>query len=363
MGGHRSSRAFVLRVVGAAGVLLGSWLVAVGPVLADTAAAVDDIGWWSRANQDPAVGGVLVVPDVSPGQLLVEGTPEGATAIAALRATLPDRTGNAVLTLRAASQVGGDTAVLLACQSGSGWTGVHAGAWDAKPSPDCSQSVQGIPSDDGTEWTFAIAPLQFGDQLDVVLTPGRDPSSQEAFGSAFRVVFERPTAEAIDVTPIAGDGGSSPPPTAPSPPLGTPGAPAPGAASGTSPFTPAGGGSPSFAFPSPSGQLSGQPAQAALPPAEQGRTATAPSITASQPLAAGTVGARSDGRLLGVIVVLGAGALLYWSTQQPVPERRVLSRFATAASSTGAVAAGPEPPVGGLGRFRRPRSTPARRLG
>lgn len=362
MGVHLGHRAVALRALGVVGLLLGGWLAAVDPALAEPASSVDDIGWWSRANQDPAIGGVLVVPDVSPGQLLVEGTPEGATAIAALRATLPEGTGSAVLTLRAASAVGAETAVLLACQSGSGWTGVHAGAWDAKPSPDCSQSVQGIPSEDGTEWTFAVAPLQFGDQLDLVLTPGRDPSSGEQLASAFRVVFDRPTADAIEVAPVA-DGGAGGVPE----PLPVPRAPvtaSPGAPGGGSSFTP--GGSPSFSMPAPlsADGLSSQPAQAALPPGEQGRTATAPSLTAAQPVAAPALDASSgEGRLLGVVVVLGAGALLYWSSQQPLPERRVLSRFAAAGAVSTAADVTPEPAMGGLGRFRRPRSTPARPLG
>ena len=111
------------------GLLAGSLLVAAGaPASAATASSIDDTGWWSRANQDATIGGALVFPDVSAGQLLVEGTPEGATAIAALRATLPEGTGQPVLTLHAASATGGDTAVLLACQAGSGWTGAHAGA-------------------------------------------------------------------------------------------------------------------------------------------------------------------------------------------------------------------------------------------
>ncbi|HEU5082486.1 MAG TPA: hypothetical protein VFU14_04040 [Acidimicrobiales bacterium] len=360
MGRHLGRRAIALRALGAVGLLLGGWLAAVDPALAEPASSVDDIGWWSRANQDPAIGGALVVPDVSPGQLLVEGTPEGATAIAALRATLPEGTGSAVVTLRAASAVGAETAVLLACQAGSGWTGVHAGAWDAKPSPDCSQSVQGIPSEDGTEWTFAVAPLQFGDQLDLVLTPGRDPSSGEQLASAFRVVFERPTADAIEVAPVAG-GVQRPVPMPTDPRTAPPGAPGGGAS-----FTPGGSGTPSFSVPAPlpADALSSQPAQAALPPGEQGRTATAPSLTATQPVAAPPLETSSgEGRLLGVIVVLGAGALLYWSSQQPLPERRGLSRFAAAGAVSTVADVAPEPTVGGLGRFRRPRTAPARPLG
>lgn len=346
-----------VRALAAIGLVAGAWL-AVAPAEAEPASSVDDLGWWSRANQDPTLGGVLLFPDVTPGQLLVEGTPEGATAIAALRATLPEGTGNPVLTLSAASAVGAEAAVLLACQSGSGWTGAHAGAWDAKPSPDCSKSVQGIPSEDGTTWSFALAPLQFDDQIDVVLTPGTVAESEGSLGSAFRVVFERPDATDFEVSEAAAP--------APAPPavLG----PGDGGFASGPPTIGGGSDRPTFTPPTPSsgGQLSPPTVRAALPDVEQGATATAPSVQATQPLAVPALAATggSDGRLLGVVVVLAAGALLYWSSQQPVPERQLLSRFASAAPATSTnVVPAPAVTVGGLGRFRRERTGAARRLG
>jgi hypothetical protein len=348
------------RLAAAFAAVTGLWMVAAAPAVANDSAVVDDTGWWSRAKQEATLGGALVFPDVAPGQLLVEGTPEGATAIAALRATLPDGAGNPVLTLRAASGVGAETAILLACLSGSGWTGTYAGSWDAKPSPDCSQSVQGIPSDDGSEWTFALAALQFGDQVDVVLTPGAVPDTEDSFGSTFRIVFDRPGPDAITVAE-----GAAPPPALPDMP-----SPAPTGGPASSPVAPpvaSGSSTPRFDPPVPSpAPVSDQPVIAALPPEEQGATATAPSLRGAQPLAAPPITRTSgaDGRMLGVLVVLCAGALLYWSTQLPVPEHRVLSRFASAApTSSVAAAASPAPVLGGLGRFRRERTGPAKRLG
>ncbi|MFP5322638.1 MAG: hypothetical protein ACLGIC_12445 [Acidimicrobiia bacterium] len=345
----------LLRLPAALLLGLGAWLAVPAPVAAVDSPTIDDVGWWGRLNQQALPTGGLLYNDVTTGQLLVEGTPEGATAIAAVRATLPEGTGDPVLTLQASSAAGAETAVLLACQAGSGWTGAHAGAWDAKPSPDCSASVQGVPAEDGSSFTFALAPLQFGDQIDVVLTPGVLAEGQGS--STFRVVFERPGPEALVVSEAA-----SPPPAFPAPSFG---------GSDTEvPVTPA---SPSFAPSAPSSfsvptpptpsQLASQPAQAALPPTEQGATATAPRL-APQPLAAPPVEvAGTEGRALGALVVLAAGGLLLWTSQQPVPDRQVLSRFATAAVGTGSVAAAPEPTLGGLGRFRRERSGPARRIG
>jgi len=348
----------LLRIPALLLLVTGGWLaVAAGPVAAEGTPVIDDVGWWGRLNQQALPTGGVLYTDVTAGQLLVEGTPEGATAIAAIRATLPEGTRDPVLTLKTASAAGAEAAVLLACQSGSGWTGTHAGTWESKPSPDCSKSVQGLPSEDGTGFTFALGPLQFGDQIDVVLTPGVLAEGQQA-SSAFRIVFERPGPDVLTVSEGAA------PPAAPATPSFDGGSGVPGA---TPSFSPSTGGGTSFSVPSPPtpGQLSLQPAQAALPADEQGATATAPDLPGNQPLASAPVAAASsaDGRALGVLVVLAAGALLWWSSQQQVPERQVLSRFATAAAGATSVVPAAQPVLGGLGRFRRERGAPARPLG
>lgn len=376
----------ILRSLGVVGLVIGAMLLATGGVAAaKDASSIDDTGWWTRANQDALVGSALVFPDVSPGELLVEGTPEGATAIAALRATLPEDTTRPVLTLTATSAAGADTAVLLACQAGSGWTGAHRGQWSAKPNPDCSQSVQGVP--EGDEWTFALEALQFGDQLNLVFVPGVDPNSGGSANSAFRIVFDRPSEASIQVSESSvepdfevpdfdsSDFGSDAGDSSPS------GAGSTGGSGGSGGTGFSGSSTPSFSAPSPASgdQLADQPVQAALPADEQGQTATAPILSASNPLAPEPLRASnggSDGRLLGLLVVLCAAAVLYWSSQQELPARRTLSRFAVAAGGASVTTAAPEDgPVdladqvpaekrmGGLGRFRRVRDTPARRLG
>lgn len=350
------------RLAGVAGLVVGAFVFAVAPfAAAQDAASLDDLGWWARTNQNPLLGQASGT-DVTPGQLVVEGAPEGATAIAALRATLPADAGSPVLTLRVASELGGSSAILLACQAGSGWTGAHAGPWAAKPNPDCAQSVQGIPSDDGSEWTFALGPLQFADQLNVVLTPGVDAAQPNGLnGSAFRMVFERPGASSIQVSTASEDfspGVSSPPPAF-DPPA------APGTDDFESSFTPIGTGS-TFVPPAPAtdGSLADQPARSSLPASEQGQTATAPVLGAQNPLRAAAIDDAGDaGRFLGVLVFLVAGGLLAWSSTQPAPERMVLSRFAATAVTHASVTPTAGPTEGGLGRFRRQRDTPARRLG
>lgn len=349
------------RLAGVAGLVVGAFLFVVAPFAgAQDAASLDDSGWWARTNQDPLLGQASGA-DVTPGQLLVEGAPEGATAIAALRATLPADTGSPVLTLKVASQLGGDTAILLACQAGSGWTGAHAGPWGAKPNPDCAQSVQGVPSDDGAEWTFALGPLQFGDQLNIVLTPGVDPALPDGLNrSAFRIVFDRVGAGSIQVTEASED--FSPGITVPS---FTVDPPSSGSDTLQPSFTPIDTGS-SFVPPTTAtdSSLADQPARSSLPASEQGQTATAPVLGAQNPLRAAAIDDAGDaGRFLGVLVFLVAGGLLAWSSTQPAPERMVLSRFAASASTHASVTPTVDPTEGGLGRFRRQRDTPARRLG
>ena len=59
-------------------------------------ASVDDSGWWWRAQTNP---GLLLPapPTVAPGQLLVQGAPDQAAAIAAVEADLM-RDGGRVIT-------------------------------------------------------------------------------------------------------------------------------------------------------------------------------------------------------------------------------------------------------------------------
>lgn len=357
-----------LRLAGFLGLVVGGLLMFAPTASAGDAASLDDVGWWARTNQDPVLGAVSG-PDTAPGQLLVEGAPDGASALAALKATLPPDTGTPVLTLKVASEFGAADAVLLACQAGSTWEGAHAGAWDKHPKPDCSQSVQGVVSDDGSEFVFQLGPLQFGNQIDVVLTPGLDETRPEGLNSSvFRIVFDRPTASSIQVS----DAPKGFAPNLELPEIEFTPAPAASGSGGStggdfsSPsFTPIDTGS-TFTPPADSGEVAmpSAPARAALPADEQGQTASAPILGAQQGLAAAVEDGADAARFFGFAIVLAAGGLLAWSSSQPVPERLVLSRFAaTASTHTSVVPAVEDESMGGLGRFRRIRNTPAHRIG
>lgn len=331
-------------------------LVAIGlPALAAPAASIDDAGWWWRAKQGQLGAVPAAPPNVQPGQLLVQGAPDGASALAAIRATLGEDQANPVLTLTVAADgdQGGETAVVLACQTGSSWSGGDAQVWDSKPKPDCSVSVQGQRATDGSTWTFPVGALQFNNDLNVILVAGTDPTLPAgANGSVFSLTFEKPTTASIQTT-----GGSAPPPTFPS------GGSFSNGSSSTGTFSETG----TFAPPVGSGTFAVSPVSPALPEADQGLTATAPVIQARipAPVLQPVKALKSDGaRALGALVLVLGAAGAWWFGQQAPPLPRKLGRFATTAAS-GAVPEGsmlPAPEVGGLGRFARVRTGPPPRL-
>ena len=204
---------------GAIALLLGSSLV-VDPAVADPAASIDDSGWWWRAQTSPDVM-LPGPPTVDEGELLVQSGPEGAIALAAISGTLVEGQANPILTLDVAEggDVGGDGAVVLACQAGSTWQGGDAQAWPEHPQAGCEAGgVEGQPSDDGTQWTFDLGALQFADQVNVVIVPGVVEGQPEgANHPTFSLTFAPPTVASLSTTP-----GEAPTTTPPSDPVVTP---------------------------------------------------------------------------------------------------------------------------------------------
>ena len=165
--------------------------LALTPLLAAPvgAAPPSAAGWWWRA-QTGLVAAVPPPPNVPAGGLMVAGAPDGATAVSALRFELAEGEGSPVLTLRVADDVGGATAEMAACPTGAPWSPALAGTWDEKPTAACSRgSVQGVRSEDGATWTFALAPLLVGTVLDVVVVP--------AERSVFQLAFDPPSQDAL----------------------------------------------------------------------------------------------------------------------------------------------------------------------
>lgn len=311
--------------------LVGLVLVLAAPAGAEDANRIADDGWWWR-TQTGLLTELPPPPGVEEGQLLVQSTPDGAQAIAAVSAVLAEGQTNPVLTLDVATDGGGAAAVLLACQAGSAWVGDDAGRWDSRPKVDCTTSVTGIPSDDGTQWTFALGPLQFDDRFNVVLVPGLLADS-EAYPS-FHLAFEAPTAASI--TTSAGQG---PTPTFPAPTSPPTAPPATTASAPSASFTP----SPRTAATVPAATSTPlAPAEPALEPEDQGLTDTAPVLQEAAVAAVEAPEPRTLARVIGTLVLLAglAGAV-------------VTRRSAALAGA----AATPEVPVlGGLARFRSQRT-------
>ena len=304
-------------------VLVGSSL-AIQPAAAEAAASVDAAGWWWKLQTSPDVL-LPGPPSVAEDQLLVQGAPDGAVAIAAIAATLATGDADPVLTLRVAEggDAGGSGAVLLACQAGSQWQGGGAQAWADKPQPACDTAgVAGMRADDGSTWTFDLSSLQFDDQVNVVLVPGVvEGQPAGANGSVFSLTFEAPTPASIQGSP------GSPPP---SPTL-------PEVQGGDLPST---GEVPAFDPPAfGGGSVDLPPVEAALPEAEQGLTPVAPSIQDRSPLLPASVASdpRSEhAEAVGIVILLLGAALVYASARQQQP-------------------IGPDGIEGGLARWARPR--------
>jgi hypothetical protein len=303
-------------------------LMAIGVVLLlappqASAASLDAAGWWWRPQTSALPVPLPAPPTVAKGQLLVEGQPQGANAVAALRFTLADGEGSPVLTLKpaAGSTVPAD-AVVLACRSLVPWGPEEAGAWENKPLVDCATSVQGIPSEGGA-LTFALAPLQSETTLDIVLVPGTVAAAPAgANGSVFSMVLDRPGPEALQVAAGSGPTGGS---FSTSQEFGSGADPA----TGTFDASPSG----AFAAPSFTPPAAAPAASPSLTPIEQ-----APSLATRAAPAPFSDGYDGGTRALGLVVfAVGAALALRSMLGSKQPD--------VAADS-----------VGGLGRFSRART-------
>jgi hypothetical protein len=305
-------------------LLLLTGTVLVGAPTGAGAASVDATGWWWRPQTTALPARLPGPPYVGAEQLLVEGQPQGANAVAAVRFTLAEGEGSPVLILKPVAPLPPD-AVVLACRSAGPWAPDTVGPWEAKPVVDCAASVQGIAAADGTV-TFALTPLVGeGGSLDIVLTPGVVAAAPAgANGSTFSLTFDKPTALATSpgATPTGGSFGS-----------GAASVPASDVAGDTA-FD---GGSSAFAGPSAYTPPAAAAATPALTPQEQVPLATEPG--GAQPATSSYDGGT---RLLGVVVLVLGLALTFWSWGVPLQRVRPAVEEATET-------------IGGLGRFARPR--------
>lgn len=199
---------------------LGVALITI-PAKPAVAAGITATGWWFRASTatptaeiPQPIPGAPTVPVVAPapptvaeGELHVEGTATGATAIAAMTVLLDKGESSPILTLQPTDgSVVPPNALILACRAAVDWTppDSNPGTWESKPLVDCATSVQGQLTDDG-KIVFPLQPLVSGTLLDVVFVPGSDPAlPAQAGGSAFSLTFAKPGPESLVTTPASG---------------------------------------------------------------------------------------------------------------------------------------------------------------
>ena len=340
--------AILLAVVGNVFVL--------APPPVSAAASAPTSAWWSRAANPrptdevpaalpvPAPDSPATVPAGSAGpdgQLVVESTPEGAVAIAAIRWDLGDGDSSPSLTLPIGP---GSTlnpqSIVLACRAGAPWaspeTGV--GAWNEKPLVDGANCINGVIADDLSTVAFGLQPLVSGNRLDVVLTPGEDPALAPPPGapeppvtldrSTFRWMFPAPDTSALTVVEGTFDEGAGDRVVTPDPievevPVDGPSfdaAPAP-APTVTAP--------PTTAAPVPVAAPALEPDELAAP---------APIIRPASSIGTGA------NRTVGFVFLLLAGAMAAWAYWS---DRQAAAALVAADGTTHA--------VGGLSRFARPR--------
>ena len=342
-----------VRLLAALVAAAGASLLAAGPAWA---VAPSQTGWWWQAQSTPL--SLPTPPTVPDGGLMVsdvQGDPDGATAISALRYDLTADDESPALTLHVPSGSFDANAAIVACPATRPWGAASAGAWSVRPTSDCTTHADGTQSADGTTWTFSLGPLAHTNEdgsatLDVVLLPAHD--------STFQITFDKPDANVLATTPK--------PATVTVPDVG----PAPDLAAAPAVATPSPTAAPPLAAPvlAPS---------VAAPLPTPGAARVAPGVATppatSQPVAAAVRVPRHAGKpLLAVGVLLAAGAAALWAYRQPAPALRRLGSFAHDAPAAGAHRPGRagaalaglrgEHQVGGLGRFARPRRETAPRL-
>lgn len=358
-------------------LLVFSGLVVLFVVPSAGAADVVATGWWSRtATTDPLKESPQplpfprpTTPDTAPvgatvgaDQLLVEGTPEGAVAMAAIRWELADGESSPSLTLPVGP---GSTvnpgAVILACRAGATWTPPESapGRWEAKPLTDGQSCINGIVADDVSTVSFGLQPLVRKQVLDIVLVPGRladvpELPAGQVDGSAFRWVFDRPTTEALNTVSNSGFEPGVGPVVVTQPPVRRT---TPTTASGpvpVSPTRPVRSASPIPVDPAPAGDSS-----SAVSPALEPTDLAAPAGPEQVQLAADADDAATTVGL--VLLLLGAacGAWAYLSPGTPEGAPVGVGRFRRVPEGpVPGASTPPEPTIGGLGRFAQPRSEP-----
>jgi hypothetical protein len=326
------------RLLGVAVALTGIvGSVVVGGAVAD-AASLAKSGWWFRPQ---GTAGVVVLPPppgVPEGGLMVSGTPEGATAIAAVRFETTEDESEPTLELAIVNEAG--PSAVQACPVASDWAPAAAGRWDSKPLDNCGvAAVKGTKSADGKTMSFGLSAIENEEGvIDVALVP--------VPGSSFSITFAKPTSDSLKTTGGIGDSFSSDFDSSAALEAGDLDSGGSFDLDSSTMATEALTGG-SFSTP-----LTTDTPLAAPVAAPTERQVSAPAANRALP-----VPASDKGKAIALLLALGAIAAGFFVSQQQTPAMRMLGSFAEGRRATASVVP-TEPQVGGLGRFARLRQGP-----
>ena len=198
-------------------MLLAGIGIGVAPLLpaagAESGASNIEVGTWWALQQD---GTTLPPPaTVVPGGAWVSRQASGDLSLTAIRFPLEDNESQPVLTLKihtaqpstARPETGSSPApaasgvAIVACITASPWKPVTAGAWSARPTPNCSSgSILGVPSPDGTTMAFDLSTIAPRGDVDIMLIPGIAGSVLPAVPQVVPGVPQTPDSTAFDAT-------------------------------------------------------------------------------------------------------------------------------------------------------------------
>jgi hypothetical protein len=287
--------------------------------LATSASAAEPatVGWWYMPQMLPSALPVAVPapPYVPAGDLLVESTPQGPNALAAVRLFVPD--GRRALTLALTVQSTRGTPDLAVCPTLSQWGAELVGVWSRHPT--CGGPITPLTLGTGGRTLTAPATALVRDGVvDVLVLPRVDLATGSS--STFSTTLLPPTAAALLTVPEAAP---TSPPAAPQPvaalpqqlpvtPVTVPLAPAAAPVGVSGPIVPA---PPNAALPVP-------PVVAPPRPAEAVARTSAPTSDRSRLLA-----------LLALVSTALLGGFLLRRRGTP-DEQRGVGRFRTARTGT-----------------------------
>lgn len=251
----------VLAIAGIGSISIGS----VAHAAQSPGASVDAQGWWENDSGIP-LGGSTTTVDA--GQLAVRGSGTGASAVSAVRGSLPADAVAAELTFTVVDGTGADS--LLACASTADWAPVQGGAYADRPTADCSATVPVT-----LEGAVLTVLLDAGTRtFDIVLEP--------AFAGGL-VEDARADVDVVLSTPAVSASVPEPTPTTAPPTTATPARPPITVAA--VPIAPT--------VPAPTTTIAPPPTTAPTPPPTTG-PATVPAIPTSEPSAAVAVAVPSE---------------------------------------------------------------------